>query len=156
MKTPAQLPSHFFSGTALALAAIVVVTLGISCSQTPQVAPPPTPQVAPPPTPKTKLSYTCKDRPITVDKGFAKGVDKETVVVCGGYSVSWKGNNPKDSWEVDFTTSPFVNGETVIKNGSPNPSPVVATVDDTAFKYSVITSDGIKHDPQIIIMGGGS
>ena len=148
MKTPAQLPSHFFSGTALALAAIFVVTLGISCSQ------PQTPQVTPQPG-KTS-AYTCKDRPITVDKGFSKGVDKETVVVCGGYSVSWKGNNPKDSWEVDFTTSPFVNGETVIKNGSPNPSPVVATVDDTAFKYSVITSDGIKHDPQIIIMGGGS
>jgi hypothetical protein len=150
MKALAQLPSHLSFRNTLELTALVAVAMVVTaCSSSVE------PNVQPPATTRMK-AYSCKDRPITVDKGFSKGVDKETVVVCGGYSVSWKGNNPKDSWEVDFTTSPFVNGETVIKNGSPNPSPVVATVDDTAFKYSVITSDGIKHDPQIIIMGGGS
>lgn len=143
MKTLAQLPSHFFPGTALALTAIVAaVAFGISCAQTPQVAPPPHP-------------YSCHDRPIKIEKSYAKGVDKDPVVVCGGFHVTWKGTAP---WEVRFTTSPFEGGEMVItdqtdqsKVSAVNHAPVD---NDTSFKYFATTSDGVKHDPQIIIMGG--
>jgi hypothetical protein len=147
MKALAQLPSDFFSGTALALVAIVAMISGISCSQ------PQTPQVIPPPG-KTK-AYTCKDRPIDIDKSYSHGVKQETVVVCGGNNVSWKG---PAHWEVRFTTSPFVSGVTVITDTSLDPGPVIQEPadQDTAFKYAVTTNDGVKHDPQIIIMGGGS
>lgn len=145
MKTPAQLPSHFVPGTALALAAIVVVALGISCSQTPQVAPPPTP--------KTK-SYSCKDRPIKIDKIYTgKGVDKDPVVACIGVTVSWSGQK---GWKVSFTTSPFTSGVTDIDDTTDATKLVTKDVeaDDVGFKYSVTLSDGTKFDPQIIIMGG--
>jgi hypothetical protein len=144
MKTLAQLPSHFFSGTAFALSAIVAVAFGISCSQTPQVAPPPVP--------KTKV-YTCKDRPIRIDKIFGSGVDKDPVVACIGVHVSWQG---KPHWKVSFATSPFVGGETDIDDTKDQTNLVVKDVgaDDVGFKYSVTLSDGTKHDPQIIVMGG--
>src|SRR5712671_6847599 len=100
MKTLAQLPSHFSSGTALAVAATVAVAFGISCS---------TPKVVPPPGPKT---YACKDRPIKIDKIYSgKGVDKDPVVACIGVYVSWKG---KHGWKVSFTASPFTSGATDI------------------------------------------
>jgi hypothetical protein len=144
MRALAQLPSHFFSGPALTLAAIVAVALGISCSQTPQVAPPPTP--------KTK-TYTCKDRPIKIDKNYGNGVDKDPVVVCIGVHVSWSG---KPGWKVSFTTSPFDSGITDIDDSTDQSKLVIKDVgaDDAAFKYSVTPVDGTKRDPQIIVMGG--
>jgi len=73
-------------------------------------------------------------------------------VVCGGHKIKWKEKNSNDTWEVKFTTSPFTQGETMIKKGGPDPSPVSSPNDDTAFKYSIVVNN-VKHDPQIIIMG---
>ena len=143
MKTLAQFPSRFSSGTALAVAAIVAVAFGISCSQTPKVVPPPGPK-----------TYTCKDRPIKIDKIYSgKGVDKDPVVACIGVHVSWSGKKP---WKVHFATSPFVGGETNIDDTTDQTNLVIKDVgdDDAGFKYSVTTSDGTKFDPQIIVMGG--
>jgi hypothetical protein len=144
MKTLAQLPSHFFPGTALALTAIVAVAFGISCSQTPQVAPPPVP--------KTKV-YSCKDRPIKIDKSYGNGVDKDPVVVCIGVYVTWSGTAP---WKVSFATSPFAGGQTDIDDTTDQSKLVIKDVgaDDAAFKYSVTPAGGTKRDPQIIVMGG--
>jgi hypothetical protein len=108
----------------------------------------------PPPNPKAKV-YTCHDRPIKIDKGYAHGVDKDLVVACTGVYIRWKGTAP---WEVRFAASPFAGGETVITDQT-DQSKVSAVKpeppdEDTSFKYSVTTSDGQKHDPQIIIMGG--
>jgi hypothetical protein len=146
MKTLAQLPSHSFSGIALALMAIVAVAFGVSCSR------PQTPPVSPPPTPKTRV-YTCQDRSIKVDKGYANGVDKDPVVVCIGVHLRWDG---KPHWKVSFTTSPFVGGETDIDETTDQTKLIIKDVgaDDTAFKYSVTPGGGPKHDPQIIVMGG--
>jgi hypothetical protein len=147
MRARTLLPFHSFPGTALALTAVVAVSMVLtSCSSSVQ------PGGQPPPNPKV---YTCRDRPIKIDKGYAHGVDKDLVVVCSGVHVSWKGTAP---WEVRFATSPFVGGETVItdqtdqsKVSAVKPEPVD---NDTPFEYSATTSDGVKHDPQIIIMGG--
>lgn len=142
MKALAQLRS--FLGITLALTAAVAVSIVFtSCSSS-----------VTPPTPKTTV-YTCHDRPIKIEKGYAHGVDKDLVVVCGGVHVRWKGTAP---WEVRFATSPFVGGETVITDRT-DQSKVSAVKseppdEDTCFKYSATTSDGMKHDPQIIIMGG--
>jgi hypothetical protein len=147
MKTLAQLPFRFLSTASLTLAAIVAVASGISCSQTPQVAPPPTP------TPKTK-TYTCKDRPIKIDKNYNHGVDKDPVVVCVGNYVSWSGQH---GWKVSFTTSPFVDPNLTDIDDSTDPSKLVIKdvgADDAAFKYSVTPAGGKKIDPQIIVMGG--
>jgi hypothetical protein len=144
MRAPAQLPSQLSFGTTLMLTVLVAVAMVVTaCSSSVQ---------QPPPTPKTKV-YTCKDRPIKIDKNYKHGVDQDVVVLCGGNSVSWKGSAP---WEVRFTTSPFVGGATVITDTSLDPGPVIQEPadQDTAFKYSVTTSDGTKFDPQIIIMGG--
>jgi hypothetical protein len=143
MKTLAQFPSHFFSGTALAVAAIVAVAFGISCSQTPKVVPPP-----------GAKTYTCKDRPIKIDKIYTgKGVDKDPVVACIGVYVSWKG---KHGWKVSFTTSPFTSGTTDIDDTTTPDKLVIKDIgaDDVGFKYSVTLDDGTKYDPQIIVMGG--
>lgn len=148
MRARTQLPSHLSFETTLVLTVLVAVALFVTaCSSS--VQPPPTPN----PNPKTTKVYPCRDRAIKIDKAYAHGVDQDVVVLCGGNNVSWKGNPP---WEVDFTTSPFVSGVTVIKDTSLAPGPVLPEPldQDTAFTYTVTTSDGKKFDPQIIIMGG--
>lgn len=97
-------------------------------------------------------AYTCRDRKIDVDPNAANGIVQDPVVVCGGHKIKWKEKNSNDTWEVKFTTSPFTQGETTIKKGGPDPSPVSSPNDDTAFKYSIVVNN-VKHDPQIIIMG---
>src|SRR5258708_3130659 len=114
MKTLAQLPSHFFSGTALALTAIVSLALVISCSNKPEDQPPPTRKV-----------YNCKDRPIKVDKSYGNGVDKDPVVACSGVHVRWSGQKP---WKVSFTTSPFVSGQTDIDDTTDQSNLVIKDV----------------------------
>jgi hypothetical protein len=146
MKTLAQVPPHCFSGTALVLTATVTLAFVISCSK------PQEPQNQPPPTPKTDV-YTCKDRPIKIDKMYGNGVDKDPVVVCSGFHVRWSGKAP---WKVSFTTSPFVGGETDITDTTDQTQlSAIKDVgaDDTPFKYSATPAGGPKHDPQIIVMG---
>ncbi len=97
--------------------------------------------------------YNCRDRTIMPDRtSSATGVDRDTIIVCGGFHVRWREKNG-EQWQVDFVTSPFQQGEKTIKKGDKDPSPVLVLNDDTAFKYT-ITVDGKQHDPQIIIMGG--
>jgi hypothetical protein len=149
MRARTQLPSHLSFGTTLALTVLVAVAMVITaCSSSVQ------PNVQPPPTPKTTKVYTCKDRPIKIDKIYTgKGVDKDPVVACTGVTVSWSG--PK-GWKVSFTTSPFASGVTDIDEAT-DPTKLVTKdvgADDVGFKYSVTFSDGTKFDPQIIIMGG--
>jgi len=101
--------------------------------------------------PNVAHTYNCRDRVIKVNAANAHGVDHDTVVICGGQSITWKEQNNED-WEVDFTSSPFQQGQTKVKKGD-GAQAVNSLTDDTAFEYS-ITVNGTKHDPQIIIMGG--
>jgi len=103
-----------------------------------------------------KDTYNCRDRQIDVDPNAAngQGVVEDPVVVCGGHKVRWQEINSPNAidWEVDFVNSPFTKGETTIKKGDKDPSPVLSPNDDTAFKYTIIVNK-VKHDPQIVLMG---
>jgi hypothetical protein len=140
MKAPVSLFLQLSLRAGLAFAGLFTVALWQSACKEPE---------------KPKVAYdvyTCKDRTIDVDANAPTGVDQDTVVVCGKHKLKWKEKNQED-WVVEFTVSPFQQGEKKIKKGDPPPSAVTPLTDDTAFKYS-ITVNGQKHDPQIIIMGG--
>jgi hypothetical protein len=139
MKVPVSLPVRLSLPAALTLAGVLAVSLfQAACEKA----------VPPPPTDV----YACRDRTIDVNANASTGVDQDTIVVCGKHKVKWKEKNQED-WQVEFTTSPFQQGETKIKKGDAPPSAVTPQTADTAFKYS-ITVNGQKHDPQIIVMGG--
>jgi len=137
MKTSVALPVRLSLSVSMALAALLVISLWqSSCQNRPAIA----------------HVYNCRDRVPDVDGGATNGVVQDTVVVCGGQKLDWKEKHNED-WEVEFTSSPFEQGEKKIKKGGGPHSNVKHLADDTAFKYS-ITVNGQKHDPQIIIMGG--
>lgn len=136
MKVPVSLPPRLSLTAGMALATLLGVSLWqVACEKTDML----------------KDAYRCKDRAIDVNAKASTGVDQDTVVVCGNHKLKWKEKN-KEDWEVEFTVSPFQQGEKKIKKGDPPPSAVAPQISDTAFKYS-ITVDHQKHDPQIIIMG---
>jgi hypothetical protein len=137
MKSPVSTSQRWFWPAGLVL---TVALFGISLWQAGCEKPP-----------VVKDVYNCKDRTIDVDAAAPTGVDEDTVVVCGNHKLKWKEKNQED-WQVEFTTSPFQQGEKKIKKGDAPPSAVAPQSTDTAFKYS-ITVNGQKHDPQIIIMG---
>jgi hypothetical protein len=95
--------------------------------------------------------YTCRDRVIHVNVNAPSGVDEDPVVVCHSHKLNWIEKN-NEVWDLEFVDSPFEQGEKKIKKGDPPPSPTKTVANDTAFKYA-ITVNGLKHDPQIIIMG---
>jgi hypothetical protein len=138
MKVPVFLPPRRLSLPAgMALATLLGVSLWQAACEKPNVS---------------TDAYKCKDRTIDVNANASTGVDQDTVVVCGNHKLKWKEKNNED-WEVEFTASPFQQGEKKIKKGDQPPSAIAPQTSDTAFKYS-ITVDKQKHDPQIIIMGG--
>ncbi len=141
MKAAVQLSSHISLQAGVALAAVICLSVTQFSCKEPHVA------FAP------YTVYNCRDRTIMPDRtSSATGVDRDTIIVCGGFHVRWREKNG-EQWQVDFVASPFQQGEKTIKKGDKDPSPVLVLNDDTAFKYT-ITVDGKQHDPQIIIMGG--
>ncbi len=140
MKAPVQLSPRISFQSRVALSAVICLSMTqFSCKEHHVAYVPYT-------------VYNCRDRTIMPDRTSSTGVDRDTVVVCGGFHVRWREKN-SEQWQVDFVTSPFQQGEKTIRKGDRDPSPVLMLNDDTAFKYT-ITVDGTPHDPQIIIMGG--
>jgi len=140
MKAPVQLSPRISFRSRVALAAVICLSMTqFSCKESHVANVPYT-------------VYNCRDRTIMADRTSSTGVDRDTVVVCGGFHVRWRDKNG-EQWQVDFVNSPFQQGEKTIKKGDKDPSPVLLLSDDTAFNYK-ITVDGQAHDPQVIIMGG--
>ena len=98
-------------------------------------------------------TYNCKNRIIKVGSSLTNGVDKQTVVLCGGKKVRWEDvdtSNPSD-WEIDFSNLPFLDCTKKVKKGVD--CTVLSPDDDTAYPYDVFFSKQTSQDPQIIIMG---
>ena len=107
------------------------------------------------------VAFTCTDETITVDHTKAKGVDKETVILCDGKKITWEKGKHVASFEIDFqdpafgTATHFGTGP-----GETTTTPAYsAPIETTLYKYTVTTiGDDTGHihgpfDPHVV--GGG-